>query len=606
MTDNSLSLSLRCLIDGDRTSRSFDLITPSTETLVNSEAPSISASLFGLRILEAEDLTLWKVTIPITKDNADTPILLENVSSSDKDKLGPKDDVSEWFPQVPRKKTIHIIVQRPPQDKPAHLISVPEERFEQELAIILNGVHHQYTNHSLDLKELEMSHKEQRMLGLALGKQARTTTGETQRSIVEDPNFLTLARDVENIYMSVVDEEQGDQLGIVFKVKARAGERVELEILARLLFLKFLLASKPALDQFQFFREQTTTGDATIGKLVHILQEYDIHTIRAMLRKTQTKLHLLLVPRRLGLVIAMDEAKIVENGILPNRLISPSALIDNKYNTYAIFNVKNQVHLKHLRGFLEPLSPTLSSIQATLVILGTALSLQNVVNLYSGVDKPTNLTRITEFPQLDENEVNNMLSDLVDLSDCEIPPAKRRKLSGRAQFSLGIIRRLIVPNATQISKQAILDIAVDDTIEHLKHVLRENVRTILRSDKTGEVSRFLCRMLLANRLRGGKITFSTNQQFDFVNMVLCSLRQHPDGVHQIMNEPMVLEAEEVLKSLGKDCAFSEYLDQLYQIITNFGVGSTSKGDVLEPLFRRSLQRSNDFRLVDLPFLKGIA
>lgn len=94
--------------------------------------------------------------------------------------------------------------------------------------------------------------------------------------------------------ISVVDEKQGDQLGVHFKIKARAAERVELEILARLLLLQLLLANNPALNQLQFFREQTTTGGATNGVLVNKLRVYDTLTIQAMLRCTQTKLHVLL------------------------------------------------------------------------------------------------------------------------------------------------------------------------------------------------------------------------------------------------------------------------------------------------------------------------
>ncbi|KAK3836798.1 MAG: hypothetical protein J3R72DRAFT_526114 [Linnemannia gamsii] len=199
-----------------------------------------------------------------------------------------------------------------------------------------------------------------------------------------------------------------------------------------------------------------------------------------------------------------------------------------------------------------------------------------------------------------------MISDLVDLSNCEIPPAKRRKLSGRARFSLGIVNRLIIPDQTQNSKQATLDSAVDDTIEYVKHGLRDGVRTILMGDQTGEAARLLSRMVLAYHLQDAKISFSSQQQSDFVDKALCRLRQHPDGVHLIMDEPIVVDAvEEELKASSKDPAFIEYLDELYQIVTNFGVASTSKGDALEPLVRRSLQRFNGLRLVDLPFLQGI-
>ncbi|KAF9115688.1 hypothetical protein BGW39_002991 [Mortierella sp. 14UC] len=73
-----------------------------------------------------------------------------------------------------------------------------------------------------------------------------------------------------------------------------------------------------------------------------------------------------------------------------------------------------------------------------------------------------------------------------------------------------------------------------------------------------------------------------------------------------MDEPIVVEAVEAeLKASNKDPAFLEYLHQLYQIVTNFGVASTSKGDALEPLIHRSLQRFNGSRLADLPFLQGV-
>lgn len=199
-----------------------------------------------------------------------------------------------------------------------------------------------------------------------------------------------------------------------------------------------------------------------------------------------------------------------------------------------------------------------------------------------------------------------MISDLVDLSDCEIPPAKRRKLSGRARFSLGIIRRLIATDLTQIPKQATLDTAVNETIEHVKRGIRDSVRTILASDMTNTAAGLLCRMVLAYRLRGRKVSFSSQGQSDFVNKALCRLRQHPDGVHVIMDESIVIEAvEEELKASGKDPAFSEYMEQIYQIVANFGVASSSKGNALEPLVRRSLQRFNGLCLVDLPFLRGV-
>ncbi|KAK3836796.1 MAG: hypothetical protein J3R72DRAFT_526112 [Linnemannia gamsii] len=295
------------------------------------------------------------------------------------------------------------------------------------------------------------------MLGLELDKKAMTSTGETLSSIVEDEigarsgnrvvamvapsgsgktatvidlatkhfviycvcstpratvspdfndlNFITLATDVENMYMAVVGEEQGNQFNIDEKVKSRARARVELEFLARMLFLQLLLNHIPDLEPRQFFDEQTTIeGASTIGTLVYKLREYDTVTIEAMRRVTETNLHSRLTDRRRGLVIAVDEAQVTENDILAGKLISPSALIKYKDNKDIILDGKNQVQLKYRRGLLTPLSATLSSMRATLVILGTALSLQNADHVYSALDKTINFTRITDFPQFDAND----------------------------------------------------------------------------------------------------------------------------------------------------------------------------------------------------------
>lgn len=336
------------------------------------------------------------------------------------------------------------------------------------------------------------------MLGLALDKQARTSGGDTLPSIVEndigkfsghrvvsmvapsgsgktatvidlagkhyvvycvccspstafssdfeDSNFVTLSKDVERIYKNRADREPRtlhELLNLDSDVKALTGERVELEFLARLLFLQLLLNNIPDMEPKQFFHEQTTVGGAaTIARLVNKLREYDNLAICSMLRDVQTKLQSLLVPKRRGLVIALDEAQVAVTDILSGKLISPSALINNGDNKDGIFEGKNQIQLKHRRGFLTPLSATLRNIQATLVILGTSLSLLDADHVYGVVGKPTNFIAITDFPQLDQDDVYKMLSDLIDLSDCVIPPAKIRKVSGRPRFSIGIVNDL--------------------------------------------------------------------------------------------------------------------------------------------------------------------
>ena len=192
------------------------------------------------------------------------------------------------------------------------------------------------------------------------------------------------------------------------------------------------------------------------------------------------------------------------------------------------------------------------------------------------------------------------------MGDCVIPDAKRRKLAGRARFSIDVINRLTKPSSPGDSKQAVLNEAIDKSIEHTMDGLRRGVRTLLTNDHAGGTARLLSQMVLAYHLHDGKISFAGKDQSDFVDNALCRLQPHPDGVHLIMDEPMVVEAvEEVLRASGKDPSFLEYMDQIDRIIANFGIASTSKGDAFEPLVRRALQRFNGYRLVDLPFLQGV-
>ncbi|KAG0195092.1 hypothetical protein BGX28_002316, partial [Mortierella sp. GBA30] len=94
-----------------------------------------------------------------------------------------------------------------------------------------------------------------------------STPGSTVAADFGDPNFVTLAKNVERMYRTIVDRDKGGKLNpldIDSEVKTLAGERVELEFLARLLFLLHLLNSDPDLEPRQFFREQTTKAGASV------------------------------------------------------------------------------------------------------------------------------------------------------------------------------------------------------------------------------------------------------------------------------------------------------------------------------------------------------
>ncbi|KAF9323777.1 hypothetical protein BG006_001162 [Podila minutissima] len=71
--------------------------------------------------VDADKLTIWRVTIPIADDDNEIPIQLHNVATEDKKKLGPATRLSKVFSGDLPEETIHIIVQRPPSATSAEL-----------------------------------------------------------------------------------------------------------------------------------------------------------------------------------------------------------------------------------------------------------------------------------------------------------------------------------------------------------------------------------------------------------------------------------------------------------------------------------------------------
>ncbi|KAF7729668.1 hypothetical protein EC973_004041 [Apophysomyces ossiformis] len=259
-------------------------------------------------------------------------------------------------------------------------------------------------------------------------------------------------------------------------------------------------------------------GVPTIELMVNTLENYDRSIIHSMLRRVQIKLHLLLVAKRLRIVIALDAAQVPLNGILSDKLISSAALIRDRA---IMFNDKNQIRSHFFCGFLTPLSGTMSNMRAMLVF--------------------------------DGGDVKRMLSDLLDWLDCNISPDKLRELSEGALFSIGIVKRLVATGSTQYYKQKVLESAVDVTINDVKKRLHRSICAILESDRTGVAARLLSRMVSAYRLQGGRISLSNKQQSNFVNGAVCRPRLHDDGIHLIMDEPIVFETvQEELTSSAQE------------------------------------------------------
>ncbi|KAG0341565.1 hypothetical protein BG004_005991 [Podila humilis] len=118
-------LTLFCVVDGETAFKAFSVKILSTDYVDHLKKAIKANKAIDFSDVDANELTLWRVSIPITDDDDEIPILLNNVSS-DKKKLRPTDDLSEIFVEPPRKKTIHIIVRRPapsiPYRKPQPLV----------------------------------------------------------------------------------------------------------------------------------------------------------------------------------------------------------------------------------------------------------------------------------------------------------------------------------------------------------------------------------------------------------------------------------------------------------------------------------------------------
>ncbi|KAF9131410.1 hypothetical protein BGW39_001840 [Mortierella sp. 14UC] len=121
MDDNPLTLF--CLVDGEAITKAFPVMIEPTKTigdlkkLVKAEIPDT------LNGVDAKDLTLWRVSIPVVSANKPKPIVLNEVESPTR--LDPTDDVSDVLPDKPPKKTIHVIVQRPLPGTPVSHPSTP-------------------------------------------------------------------------------------------------------------------------------------------------------------------------------------------------------------------------------------------------------------------------------------------------------------------------------------------------------------------------------------------------------------------------------------------------------------------------------------------------
>ncbi|KAF8926465.1 hypothetical protein BGZ47_002706 [Haplosporangium gracile] len=105
-------LTVFCLVDGEATSQAFSIDIDQTKTVDHLKDLIKTKKTNNFSDVDADQLTLWRVSIPDDDDN-DLPVLLDTVL--EKKKLKATTKLSKVFDTELPDDTIHIIVQRPPQ-----------------------------------------------------------------------------------------------------------------------------------------------------------------------------------------------------------------------------------------------------------------------------------------------------------------------------------------------------------------------------------------------------------------------------------------------------------------------------------------------------------
>ncbi|KAG0333971.1 hypothetical protein BG000_008756, partial [Podila horticola] len=111
MTNNILTLF--CLVDGEATSNAFSVEIDPRKTVDGLKKLIKTEKAPRFDDVAADELILWRATIPITDDDDEIAILVKNIASNKK-KLGPATRLAKVFPEELQEETVHIVVQRPP------------------------------------------------------------------------------------------------------------------------------------------------------------------------------------------------------------------------------------------------------------------------------------------------------------------------------------------------------------------------------------------------------------------------------------------------------------------------------------------------------------
>jgi len=107
------NLNLFCLVDGESTSSAFSVKISTEDTVDDLKKLIKTKKSPRFDDIAADELTLWRVSLPVGSTDDELPITLDAMADGDKMKLRPTDELSDVFGKKPPKKTIHVVVERP-------------------------------------------------------------------------------------------------------------------------------------------------------------------------------------------------------------------------------------------------------------------------------------------------------------------------------------------------------------------------------------------------------------------------------------------------------------------------------------------------------------
>lgn len=109
-----VDITLFCLQNGESASRVFPVKLSLDDSIGDLKNLIEAKKTNDFSDIDADKLTLWRVSIPVADDDDELPILLDNLTDKDKKKLHLVTGLSKVFPEDIPEETISVIVQRPP------------------------------------------------------------------------------------------------------------------------------------------------------------------------------------------------------------------------------------------------------------------------------------------------------------------------------------------------------------------------------------------------------------------------------------------------------------------------------------------------------------